>query len=292
MQIQPIDSTMTLVVPNDFYDLERTLFCGQAFRWHRTENPTAFKGIHKNYPIMVAQERPGGPIYLTAGLEEVKRVWVPYFGFDDTYDADIQSLDLDPFAQYCFNQSKGIHILRQDLWEMIISYIISQRNRLNNIGATVERLSSCIPSNRTQFGQYSFPTPHDLKYVLDTVPADSLRLGYRLPYIQNVVQYFSQHPDKLAWLSNATTSEAYNYLLSFSGIGPKVANCILLFGMHRTERFPVDIWIQRVIDTYYAGQLDHTRYGNYAGVIQQYMFNCIRNQGIDNHSELFSQVGK
>ena len=287
MQISFIDSHMTVVTPTDFYDLERSLFCGQAFRWHRTENSISFKGIHRNYPVIVAQEKPGDPIYLTASLEEVKQIWIPYFGFDDNYDQDIQDLNLDPFARYCYNQSKGIHLFRQDLWEMIISYIISQRNRLNNIGATVERLASNIPTHMTQFGQYSFPNPEELQFILKHTSSSTLRLGYRLPYIQNITDYFVQYPDKLDWLSSAPTQEAYDFLVQFSGVGPKVANCILLFGMHRTERFPIDIWIQRVIDTYYGGHVDHTKYGNYAGIIQQYMFNSIRNVGISENTTFF-----
>lgn len=287
MQIQSIDSYMTLVTSNDYYDLEKTLFCGQAFRWHRTESPISFMGIHQDHPIMVAQEHPGDPIYLTAGIEEVKQIWVPYFGFDDNYDADIQALNLDPFAKQCFNQSRGIHLLRQDLWEMIISYIISQRNRLDNIGAAVERLASKIPTHMTRLGQYSFPSPQELQFVLRNTPVESLRLGYRYPYIRDITDYFVKHPDKLDWLSSASTQEAYDFLIQFNGIGPKVANCILLFGMHRTESFPIDVWIQRVIDTYYNGYLDHTKYGNYAGIIQQYMFNSIRNIGVTDKSNLF-----
>lgn len=288
MQIQSIDSNMTMVTPTDFYDLERSLFCGQAFRWHRTENPIAYKGIHQKYPIMVAQQKPGDPVYLTASQEEVERVWIPYFGFDDSYDKDIQALNLDSFAAYCFKQSRGIHIFRQDLWEMIISYIISQRNRLDNIGAAVERLASKIPMHMTQLGQYSFPNPEELQFILKHASPDSLRLGYRLPYIQNITDYFVRNPDKLNWLAAASTQDAYEFLIQFSGIGPKVANCILLFGMHRIEQFPVDIWIQRVIDTYYGGHLDHTKYGNYAGVIQQYMFNSIRNVGISEDTQFFT----
>ncbi len=281
MKIQIDGNDIVWVTPSNYYDLARTLTCGQCFRWERIScNPNVFKGIHKNHVTLVAQESPGEPIAIMASLDDVKNIWIPYFEFDISYDDKIESLHLDPneFAYKAWRNSRGIHILRQDLWEMIFSYIVSQRNRLDNIGTTINRISRTL-SEPVKCGnqiQYPFPSAAVLQSATPE-QWESFRLGYRLPYLRSMVEFVATNPDWLDSLASMTTQQAYDSLVSHNGIGPKVANCILLFGMHRTSAFPVDIWLERVIAQYYGGSLDYSRFGDLAGIIQQYMFDTIRN---------------
>ncbi len=280
MKIQ-VDNDIVWVTPADYYDLARTLTCGQCFRWERfSEDSNVFKGIHQDHVTLVAQEAPGEPIAIMASVEDVENIWIPYFEFDVDYDSQIESLHLDPneFAYKAWKNSRGIHILRQDLWEMIFSYIISQRNRLNNIGATVNRIAQTL-SSPVKCGeqiQYPFPLASALSSASEEQWA-SFRLGYRLPYLKDMTEFVLKNPDWMNSLASMSTQDAYNALVCHNGIGPKVANCILLFGMHRTSAFPVDVWLERVIAQYYNGALDYRRFGNLAGIIQQYMFDTIRN---------------
>lgn len=276
MNLEVFDG-ITIVNTEDFYDLERTLFCGQAFRWKRVDENT-YMGVYRCKPLLVMQEFPGGPVYLTATPEEVENLWNSYFGFSEDLQLKLDNLTLTSFEQQCIEKSKGIHILKQDLWEMIISYIISQRNTINNIGLAVDRISKLRgkPVHIGPFTAYTFPDPYTL-YSSTDQEWKSFKLGYRESYVRNVSGFFAHNPNYLQLLNDMSDSDAYNFLCSFPGIGPKVANCILLFGMHRMKLFPIDVWIQRVIDRHYNGYLDTSRYGDLAGLIQQYMFNFIRN---------------
>lgn len=265
------------VEPNDYYDLAKTLTCGQCFRWKYLA-PGAYLGIHRDHAVTAYQEKPGDPIALMTDMKTVEEVWVPYFDFNAVYDERIKSLNLDAYAQAAYEYSRGIHLLNQDLWEMIISYIISQRNRLANIGAVVDRMAaSCNHSvEYCESILYSFPSAKELNELPDSVWAKFM-LGYRIPYVRDMVSLVANVPNWVEDLAQLPTQSAYDLLVSRPGIGAKVANCILLFGMHRTESFLIDVWIQRVIDQHYAGHLDASRYGDMAGIIQQYMFNYIRN---------------
>lgn len=268
---------VTWVEPDDFYDISKTLTCGQCFRW-KYLGEHAYLGVHTNHAVTVYQEAPGKPIALLTDLDTARRVWVPYFDFDAQYDRKIKDLALDNYARSAYEYSKGIHLLRQDFWEMVISYIISQRNRLANIGAVVDRIAAACGEeiNYSGIKLYAFPSAQDMLEVSPSV-WDTFMLGYRYEYVRNIVEVAARDPEGFASIQFMPTEEAYATLTRYRGIGPKVANCILLFGMHRTESFPIDIWIQRVIDNHYGGSLDASKFGDMAGIIQQYMFNYIRN---------------
>jgi N-glycosylase/DNA lyase len=197
--------------------------------------------------------------------EEYKKIWFDYFDMQRDYGAikeHVRSTN-DAYLIAAINYGYGIRILKQDLWETIVTFIISQQNNISRIKNIITKL--CEP-----YGD-RFPTPDLLeKYTEDDLL--SLGLGYRAKYLKNISRAVLDGDLNLNELKNTNYSNVINCLKQFDGIGNKVANCIALFGLHKIEAFPVDVWIKRIIDDQYCGNFDLERFSKYAGVIQQYMF--------------------
>lgn len=280
MKIEALAPSITQVHPDDNFSLAKTVTCGQCFRWHQI-SPNAFYGVHAGLKVIVMQLDDNSLIF-SAPYFVTEEIWVPYFGLDENYSTAIAKLDLDPFARRATEASDGIHILRQDPWEMLISYIISQNNNIDNIGKTVDRIAEAVghPANgeRPIHDVYAFPSPEEL-LSLSNAQRDELRLGFRYGYVFRAAEYVYTNKQFLKSLAELPTPHMLNALQHFNGIGPKVANCIALFGYHRMDAFPIDLHIQRIADEHYDGRIDIAPYGNYAGLIQQYMFHYTRNLG-------------
>lgn len=172
--------------------------------------------------------------------------------------------------QKAIDFSKGIRILRQDPWETLISFIISQRKSIPAIKTSVERICA-------NFGDYivddiyAFPTPEQL-FKADFNILKKCGLGYRINYIMDVAKFiFAENIDLQKW-DKFDTAMLLENLLSLSGVGPKVANCVALFAYGRTECAPVDTWIDKAIQLYYNGKNPFLQYGSDAGIMQQYVF--------------------
>jgi N-glycosylase/DNA lyase len=170
----------------------------------------------------------------------------------------------DPFLHNAIAYGAGLRMLRQDLWEVIVSFIISQRNNIPRIKSTIEKL--CAPY------AYVFPPPHILAQY-DEKDFRNLGLGYRARYLMDIVANVKTGAFDMEYLKTLNSGEAIAYLKNFNGIGEKVANCIALYGLHRLEAFPIDTWISQVIRDQYNGNFDIKNFPiTYAGLIQQYMF--------------------
>jgi N-glycosylase/DNA lyase len=153
--------------------------------------------------------------------------------------------------------------LKQDLWEAMVTFVISQQNNIPRIKNIIAKL--CEP-----YGN-KFPTPDILeKYTENDFL--SLGMGYRAKYLQNISKSVLEGDLNFSRLKSMNCSDAVNFLKQFSGIGDKVAHCITLFGLHKIEAFPIDVWIRRIIDDQYGGNFDVNRFFGYAGIVQQYMF--------------------
>ena len=183
---------------------------------------------------------------------------------------------------------KGIRILNQDLWETIISFIISANNNIPRIKGIIERLSKAYGKEITFKGEkyYTFPTPEELKDVTEQEYRD-LGLGFRDKRIYETTQMIlNKKVDLRKMQNNPNTLEVREQLLTLSGIGPKVADCILLFStLKRFEVFPIDVWVRRVMNDLYIGEpeedkvskkqieeLATKKFGNLAGIAQQYLY--------------------
>ncbi len=210
--------------------------------------------------------------------------WSKYLDMDTDYE-DIKRRIYssgDEHAIEAYDQGRGIRILRQDPWEMIITFLISQNNNITRITRSVEEICArhSRPDSSSGEGTYPkaaadsdalfFPRPEefDLKILKDK----SIGLGYRVPYIENAVKVFGESDTLLTELTEMTYEEAYETLVGFTGIGPKVANCICLFGLHHIEAFPIDTHVKQLLEKYYPKGFPYDRYEGVAGIIQQYLF--------------------
>ena len=198
-------------------------------------------------------------------------VWKNYFDMDTDYGKIRSKIPKDdPFLRKCADAGAGIRILNQDKWEMIVSFIISQRK-------SIPAIRSCIEKLCTGFGEriskdiYAFPTPEAL-YNASEKALGECGLGYRTPYIIDASSKVFLKEIDPEGMSELTDAELFDELKTIKGVGDKVANCVMLFGYHRIGRAPVDTWIAKVIEQKYNGMNPFERYGNAAGIMQQYMF--------------------
>lgn len=223
---------------------------------------------------------------------DLENFWKNYFDLNTDYEKMIASITPDDhYLKAASKAGQGIRILRQDTWEMIITFVISQQKTIPAIRALVEALCSRYGTKIDQF--YAFPTPEQLcQASLEDLLA--LKLGYRAKYIYRLCRDAVAGRLDLAHLSKLDYTAAMEYLTGFYGIGKKVANCVCLFGLHHIDAFPVDTWIEKILNEHYYDaekykDLPKARlydqmitdsfgcYKGYAGVMQQYIFNYERN---------------
>ena len=167
----------------------------------------------------------------------------------------------------------GIRILRQEPWEALCSFIISQNNNIPRIKKIIRTLSEKYGEAFTAFGEtyHAFPTPE----ALSAAGEDELKscgTGFRARYILDAAKKVSSGEIDFSVIQSMDDEEAAKYLMTICGVGAKVAACTLLYGFHRTAAFPIDVWIKRVLDKYYPGGIDISSLGAYAGIAQQYLF--------------------
>ena len=270
------------------FDLKDIFECGQCFRWNEEENGS-YTGIWKENVVNIKKE---GQDFVFTGIcennsleEEIQK----YFDLDRNYEEIKKELSKkDEYVKTSIAYGKGIRILNQDLWETIISFIISANNNIPRIKGIIERLSKAYGDKIEWNGKeyYLFPTPRELKDV--TVEEyRKLGLGFRDIRIYETTKMILDGKVDLKKLEqNPNTMGVRDELLSLSGVGPKVADCILLFSdLKRLEVFPIDVWVRRVMNDLYIQNEDEAKvskkqiekiaknkFGNLAGLAQQYLF--------------------
>ena len=216
--------------------------------------------------------------------QDFENIWKPYLDLGRDYGKVVNSIEKsDDYLLAAAEFGSGIRILKQDVFETVISYIISQRRSIPSITTSVERISKLCgrkikaPKLSDPFIKplekeyYAFPSPEELS-KLSVKDLESTGVGYRAPYIARAAVDFANGKLKPDTLSALSDEDLYKVLMSMFGVGTKVANCIMLFAFARTGRFPVDVWIQRIMDKYYEGTFDCTPYPETAGIMQQFMF--------------------
>ncbi len=206
-------------------------------------------------------------------LDEYEQFWCHYFDFETNYHQYEAAIDTaDTYLQSAFAFGSGIRILNQDPWEMLITFIISQRKNIPAIRQAVEALSkkcgTCIDKENEI---YAFPTPTQLS-MLTLSDLQALSLGYRAKYIYETTKQVADGTLALMQWNTLSDADLNKILRSCYGVGEKVANCVALFGYHRIGAFPVDVWIDRIQKTYYNGHFPVEKYEGFAGVLQQYLF--------------------
>ncbi|MCI7742133.1 MAG: DNA-3-methyladenine glycosylase 2 family protein [Clostridiales bacterium] len=248
-------------------DIVKTFECGQCFRWNADEKGV-YTGVVRGYPARVWTD--GGEVFLCSdGPDEL---WRDYFDLSRDY-ARISRFDGGEYLDRCVQYGMGIRILRQEPWEALCSFIISQCNNIKRIKGIVERLCESLGDELRFDGQrfYSFPGPEKLAFLL---PEDlsCLRCGYRGAYLIDAARSVCTGHTELQSLISASADDARKALLKINGVGEKVANCVVLFGLHHMEAFPIDVWIKRALKEHFPKDFDPSVLGEYAGLAQQYIF--------------------
>lgn len=263
------------VTVDDDLDLDRIINSGQCFRPAKTGERT-FMFVTGQHRVTITDETPGKTgdkdpdsatvLSASCSQKEWDEVWHPYFDLDTNYRQIRKSIPKeDAYLTEAAASGAGIRILRQDRFETLISFIISQRKSIPAIRTAVERLTEL-------FGEDGyFPRPENMLGA-DHEKLSSCGLGYRCPYISSAVSRIATGEVDLDELSDLSDEELVKELKSFAGVGDKVANCVALFAYHRTGRAPVDTWIARIINERYNGCDPFGQYGSVAGIMQQYMF--------------------
>ncbi|MCH5164628.1 MAG: 8-oxoguanine DNA glycosylase [Clostridiales bacterium] len=247
-------------VPLDF---EAILTCGQTFRFVKTDS--GYDVFSGEYKCSVSGDKIG---------TDMPEYFVNYFDLDTDYNELMSTLSKFDELKSSLEFGKGIRILRQNLFEVIISFIISANNNIPRIKGIIERI--CAYSGRDMGGYYAFPTPQQLVRVTKD-EFRSLGAGFRDAYLSKSAQILAE-TDFMDRLLKANTEEATKLLLSLPGVGPKVADCILLFGLRKWDSFPVDTWIFKQCSTEELNTPNKvrefylSRYGSLAGLAQQYIF--------------------
>lgn len=279
-----IDSDDRGIVLSDIgnFSPEKTFDCGQCFRFEPTNDGVT--GIALGRRVTISRS---GDMLRIDGItpEEYAGRWERYLAFDADYcEIDRRIAESLPpegggaILAEAAKVSAGIRILRQEKWETLCSFIISQNNN-------IPRIKKIISSMSEKWGEkigdsdYAFPTAKALADAGEDAIFE-LRTGFRAKYIADAARIVAEDNGYLESVAACPDyAEADMMLRRIKGVGPKVSACTLLFGFGRTDAFPIDVWIKRVIDKYFPGGLDHTVFGDAAGIAQQYLFYYERYMG-------------
>ena len=260
-------------ISSEYLDMRKIADSGQVFRFNKTDDGS-YDLIANNKHLRIQKlidNKDINTYELDCSEEDYNKIWKAYFDIDTDYSIYTDDLDEnDIYLQKACEYSKGIRILRQDKWEMLISFIISQRKSIPAIKSSIEKMAVNL-GEEIDDRIYAFPKPQEILSADDTV-LETCGLGYRLPYIRAAARDVIENGVDLYDSDNLSDEELLEKLKEFKGVGVKVANCVLLFGYHRIGAFPIDVWVEKILNNHYDGTFPMERYKGYAGVLQQYMF--------------------
>ncbi len=253
------------------FSLANTLECGQCFRWKKDDDGS-YLGVVGQKQLRIKQEGTIVTLYNTTEDDFIS-VWKNYFDFDTDYSAIYRDLCQDKIIKTAYEYAGEIHILRQDPWEGLCSFIISQNNNIPRIIGIIDRLCRKFGEEIDE-GFFTFPSAERLAGV-DLSDLSELRAGFRAKYILDAAQRVADGRVDFSRISSAEIGIARQELSQIFGVGPKVAECALLFGCYRLDAFPIDVWIKRVMDRYYRDGFPEFA-KPYGGVAQQVLFHYMR----------------
>lgn len=260
-----------LIVNLPDFSLSDTLDCGQCFRFEPLEDGS-FHGVAKGRPLTVKQEN-DNIIFFKTSEQDFEDVWLEYFDLNTDYNQIKEFLSEDETIKKACSYAGGIRILKQDPWEALCTFIISQNNNIPRIKGIVSRLCENF-GEKLSCGCFSFPPAEKLAclYPEDLAP---LRSGFRAKYIIDAAQKIASGQIDLPKIQSMPIEQARKLLMTIKGVGPKVAECSLLFGFYKTEAFPIDVWMKRALTYYYKDGFPE-KFRKYGGIAQQYIFHYIR----------------
>lgn len=248
------------------FDLAMTLDCGQAFRWK--EDNGVWSGVAFGKRLKISKENES-IVFFDTSKEDFENIWSDYFDFSRDYGKIIDDIKSDEILKKASDFGYGIRILNQEPFETLCSFIISQNNNIPRIKGIIDRLCK-------KYGQkidddlYSFPDAETLSKLTANDLSD-IRMGFRAKYIIDASQKVASGEVNLSDLFSLDTDTARTELMRIKGVGPKVADCTLLFSLKHFDAFPKDVWIKRAVEVLFPQGLPECANG-YKGIVQQYIF--------------------
>ncbi|ACA46889.1 DNA-3-methyladenine glycosylase 2 family protein [Clostridium botulinum] len=285
------------------FELAHIFECGQCFRWYKTEEGS-YIGVA--YGKVIEVEKANNDVILhNATEEDFKNIWAEYFDLYRDYSEIKNILSKDEILAKSVEFGHGIRLLKQDPFEIIVSFIISANNRIPMIKKAIKNISERWGDPIEYKGNiyYSFPTVEQLKDATeDELKACSV--GFRAKYIkdtvnkiyQNSIEECEQYEKEydMLWIKNQQDDICHKVLQNYSGIGAKVADCVMLFSMEKYSAFPVDVWVKRAMQYFYLApdvslkkirDFGREKFGELSGFAQQYLFYYARENKIDVNQE-------
>ena len=272
------------------FDAEKSCLCGQAFRWRTFHG--GMLGIVRGEPVLLTQD--GDSVMIKGASPASAAMWAHYLDIGRDYGAIEAAVMNDQRLAVCFPEAHGIRVFNQEPFEALISFIISQNNNIKRISGIIERLCALCGEPVEFMGEtlYAFPAPERIA-ALSSDELTGIGTGYRAPFIKAAAERIASGYE-LEPLRDMSLSEARTELLSFLGVGPKVADCILLFSLQHSDAFPIDVWIDRAMKAmFFEGNKAKkaelyeavSSLGEYSGIIQQYIFQYARKLGREKLEE-------
>ncbi len=283
--MEVIEKFNKIIVKNvEKFDLETTFNCGQAFRWKKVKY--GHIGVVDKKQILVYFDQNGNFIIENSNISDFNSIWKKYFDLERNYSEINFEILNSPAAEHssilkeAISNCQPIRILRQNPWEVLCSFIISQNNNIPRIIKIIEKFcenfGEKIQTTLPEFNKtyYSFPTC-EVVSQLGLKDLDIIKSGFRAKYILDAAKkIFSGEVNLLSMEKQCNEEIKYN-LMKINGVGPKIAECTLLFGFGRLDTFPVDTWIKKIMKKYFSSETPEI-FGKYAGVAQQYLYHYAR----------------
>lgn len=268
-----------LGIPASF-DPAQTLNCGQAFRWQRSAaGPDVWEGVA--FGRFLSLSKAGEGLELSCSQEDFDQIWRGYFDLDADYEAVREALSqMSPVLKEAAEYAPGIRILRQEPWEALCSFVLSQNNNILRIKGIIRRFCRLFGGPVAGTDIPAFPQPEAVA-ALSLEDLEPLHAGYRTPYVLDAARAVAEGRISLERIAREPAEFGREELRKIRGVGPKVAECALLYGFHKTECFPLDVWMKRAMATLLPGVRPED-FGAHAGIAQQYIFHYSR-----MHPELF-----
>lgn len=286
MKISEKNNSIILEKVQDF-NLCQTFDCGQCFRWDRIDG--GYRGIAFGRPLKITQEEDTVTLHGTS-MSDWENIWHAYFDMKRDYGAVKSALSADSIMYDAVNFGSGIRILNQEPFECLISFIISASNNIPRIKKIISLLCENFGKRIEYMGNtyYTFPDAETIS-SLSIEDLSVIKAGFRDKYILNAAKCVSAGMIDLDALKKASAPYAKSELLKLSGVGNKVAECVLLFSLEKYSSFPVDVWIKRIMEyCYFDGEqtketisaFAQERFGELGGFAQQYLFYWARENKI------------
>lgn len=248
------------------FNLGLTLDCGQAFRWEST-GENIYRGIAFGLEKSIRDDK-DSILFFDTSPDEIREIWADYFDISTDHEAIMKRLSQDPFISEAYSRFGGIHILRQEPWETLCSFIISACNNIPRIKGIVNRLSEGYGKSVGE--GFTFPDAKTLA-VLSEDDLSFLRAGYRVPYILDAARRVAEGEIDFDAIRKMSEDEARRELMKIKGVGRKVADCTLLFSLGFTDCYPVDRHIERATKELYPDGIPEI-FSPHKGLAQQYIF--------------------